>query len=260
MQSIDARFSTESLADKVTIITTTSPIKSNPRTDIIETSMASIYAIPSLRDCPQIIVFDGIDEEASNIDVKKRNYEEYKRRLVEIKEKSLKPYFKNTTFLFLDTWHHQALALREAMKLVKTPFVFLHQHDVVIVKNFDAVGLVRTMEENPTIKLVRLCNGENSPNWYDGPVDDKIRGIHYIPLVRSFRFADSEHFTTVKYYQDLVFPRVNGRNFAEYWMMEPNYKEHQQDMIDNHDLYGTYVYGKLGEPSYLRHLDGRNTE
>ena len=50
------------LDDKLTIITTTSPIPSNPSTEILEKSMKSIYNIRALRNCLKIIVFDGVKD------------------------------------------------------------------------------------------------------------------------------------------------------------------------------------------------------
>lgn len=255
------KFSEKSLADKVTIIITTSPIKSNPKTDIIEASQKSLFLNPSLRDCRKIIVFDGVNENGygENLADVKARYEEYKRRLIALTQDPSNPYFKNTTLLFLDEFKHQAWALEEAMKLVTTPFIYSHQHDVMIIRKFDVVNLIRTMEENPNIKVVRICNGENRPNLFDGPVDTHVEGISYVPLVRSFRFSDSEHFTTVKYYQEMVFPKVRGHNFAEHWMMEPDFLAHQREIIENHTLYGIYVYGRIGEPTCLHHLDGRHS-
>src|SRR3990167_1966809 len=57
------QFNHKSLADKVTIIVTTSPIKSNPRTHIIEQAEKGLFLVPSLRDCRKIIVFDGVRED-----------------------------------------------------------------------------------------------------------------------------------------------------------------------------------------------------
>jgi hypothetical protein len=144
------------------------------------------------------------------------------------------------------------------MKYVETPFIYSHQHDVAIIRNFDVVGIIRTMEENKNVKVVRICNGENFPNIFDGPVDTRVKGKSHVPLIRTFRFSDSEHFTTVKYYQEMVFPRVLGHNFAEHWMMLPDFNAQQQEMFKNHDLYGTYVYGTMHEPTCLHHLDGRH--
>ena len=168
-----------------------------------------------------------------------------------------KPHFHNTTLLFLDEFKHQAWALQEAMKLVETPYIYSHQHDVVITRPFDVVGIIRSMEANPNIKQVRVCNGETSPNYFDGPVDTYVDGVSFVPLLRTFRFSDSEHFTTVKFYKEMVFPKVKGYNFAEYWVMEPNFKEMQEEMIRNHAEWGTYIHGKPGSPSCLQHLDGR---
>lgn len=257
-----ASFSHESLAHKVTIITTTSPIKSNPSTRILEATQKGLYDIPSLRDCVNIIVFDGINENdyGDRLSDVRQRYNEYKAQVIELKKTNI--YFKNTVLLFLDKFHHQGRAVRAAMKLVNTPFVYVHQHDVAIVHQFDVVNLIRTLEENSYVKLIRIANGENCPNYFDGPVDTYVggNGIHYIPMIRTFRFADSEHFTTVKYYEDIVFPRDHGPNFAESWMMYPDFEKSQQEMVAHHDRYGTYVYGGIGHPSCLCHLDGRKSD
>ncbi len=251
------------LADKLTIITTTSPIASNPSTEIIEQSIKSLSKVEALIPCKKIIVFDGIRDQdehgycRKNIEQIRKDYDQFKKNMTALTEDTSNPHFQNTRLLFLPEFKHQAWALQEAMKHVDTPYVYLHQHDIIIIREFDAAGIVYSMECNPQIKLVRACNGENEPNDYDGPVDECVEGGSFVPLVRSFRFADAEQFTTVKYYEDMVFPRVKGHGFSEYWVMEPNFKQMQQEIIKNHSLWGTYIYGRLKEPTCLKHLDGR---
>lgn len=250
------------LADRLTIITTTSPIKSNPSTGIIEASMESLYRLHDLRPCRKIIVFDGVDKKNEiycRKDVKKiqADYQLYKENIIALTQDPSKPHFHNTKLLFLEEFSHQARALEKAMELVETPYIYSHQHDIVIIRPFDIRGIIRTMENNPNIRLVRACNGENGPNYFDGPVDTYVEGISFIPLVRTFRFSDSEHFTTVNFYKEMVFPKVKGHNFAEYWVMEPNFEKMQEEIIRNHAQWGMYIYGRLGEPTCLKHLDGR---
>jgi hypothetical protein len=250
------------LADRLTIITTTSPIKSNPSTAIIEASMESLFCLEELRSCRKIIVFDGVDKEneaycRKDITKIQADYQQYKENLIALIQDYSKPHFQNTTLLFLEDFSHQAWALQEAIELVKTPYIYSHQHDIVITRPFDVIGIIRTMENNSKIRLIRACNGENGPNYFDGPVDTYVEGPAFIPLVRTFRFSDSEHFTTVNFYKEMVFPRVKGQNFAEHWVMEPNFKEMQQEIIRNHSQWGMYIYGGLGEPSCLEHLNGR---
>lgn len=262
--SINFAANPQDLVKKVTVITATSPIKSNPKTDIIEATQKSLYLIPELRDCKKIIVFDGINEsntgycsipkDIANI---KHDYAQFKEKIIAFTQDPNNVYFKNTTLLFLDDWKHLAWALQEAWKFVETPFVYVHQHDIQIIKPFDVTNIIRTMEENPTVKLVRAPNGENRPNWFDGPVDTYIEGISYVPLVRTFRFSDSEHLTSKRFYEELVFPKVNGHNFPDQFIMEPDFKKHQQEIFDNFKLWGMYIYGSMGEPNHLHSLDGR---
>ena len=251
------------LNEKLTIITTTSPIPSNPSTAILEKSMKSIYAIKDLRNCQKIIVFDGVKDANEHYHCRKStekiliDYEQYKRNVQALVDDPSNLYFKNIKLLFLDKFSHQAWALKAAMKLVLTPFIYCHQHDIEIIRPFDVVGIIKSMEINPNIKLVRACFGENHPSYFDGPLDDHINGNALVPLVRTFRFSDVDHFTTVQFYEEMVFPRVTSPNFAEIFVMEPDFVGMQNEMLRNHDQWGMYIYGRLGEKTTIKHLDGR---
>jgi len=248
----------------LTIVTTTSPIKTNPSTDLIEKSIQSLYNVKAFIDCKKIIVFDNVEEEDlsfypnynKTLSEIKQDYGEFKKNIENLVKNS--PYFKDTKLLFLDSRKGQAWALEEAFKLVDTKYVFLHQHDFVFLEDFDVNGIMKTMDENTSIKVVRACNGENRPNYFDGPVDSKVNGVSYVPLVRSFRFSDNEHLTTVDYYKEHIFPLVTYKCFAEHFVMSPDFVQKRNEIEKNHDVWGIYIYGKMGQKTNLKHLDGRN--
>src|SRR6185437_10672058 len=134
------------LADRLTIITTTSPIRSNPSTAIIEASMESLFSLKELRSCRKIIVFDGVGPDVKyqrkDIQQVEEDYKRFKENMIALTQDPSKPHFKNTVLLFLEEFSHQAWALQKAMELVDTPYIYSHQHDIVITRPFDAIGIV----------------------------------------------------------------------------------------------------------------------
>jgi len=243
------------LCEKLTIITTTSPIPSHPSTEMLERTQKSLFIVPAFRGCKKIIVFDGIPSFQKGW---LENYEGYKQGVMRLLEEN--PYFQNTTLLMLDQYYHLALSLREAMRLVDTPFVFVHQHDFELIKSFDIVHLIESMEANPIIKHVRLNRFVNQPSEHDGKIDTYVEGANQfplkVPLLRTFAWSDNDHVSTTDYYWNFVFPKIKGKGPMEDFLHFALRRAVKKDK-KLHGFFGTYIYGNLGESPYIRHLDGK---
>ncbi len=236
----------DALCDKLTIITTTSPIPSNPDTRMLEETQKSLYKVPALRGCKKIIVFDGVPP---RLNYCKMAYEQYIHNVDKLTKEH--PHFANTILVINREWKHLAWSLREAMKHVDTPYVFVHQHDFSISRVPDVINLIASMDDNPNLKHVRLNRLRNLTNGWDGPVDDQIEGPCYVPLTRTFGWSDNDHFARVDYYWDFVFPKITRLGAMEWFLHNP------EKIKANHNSYGTYIYGAPGESPYLQHLNGR---
>ena len=241
----------ESLKDKVTIITNTSVMRSNPSTKLLEVTQKSLSIIPGFSECHRIIVFDGVHRRQRAF---KDNYEQYKQNVIELTKTH--PDFANTTLVFCKEHKHLALALKEGMDLVTTPFVFVHQHDFQIKKPVDSFGIIRSMEANPNLKHIRLHRRWNIVAGLDYRVDEEIEGPHYVPLCRTFGWSDNDHFTRKSYYDEFIFPKITKKWPME-WLINPLEKTLTQEDSKNHRIFGTYLYGKKGDGKYLLHLDGK---
>ncbi len=244
----------ETVAELVTVITSTNPIPSIPKTDYLLRAQRSLFKIPALALCKKIIVFDGIQPSFQDSRIKYRKYIQNVKALTETNQ-----YFANTELVICNSWVHLSGAIKQALEHVTTPFVFIHQNDLVINKKFDFNGLLATMVANPAIKHVKLTSGKinTQRQKWDGPVDDKIEGKHFVPLCRAFGWSDQTHLATVDYYKDFVLPQC-GRNFMERYL-HPAFKN---DILEKgkdraHALYGTYLYGDLNDGDYLYHSNGR---
>lgn len=248
------------VAEHLTFITTTNPIPSIPSTDIIYESMKSFYRVKELRGCKKIIVFDGIQP---GYEHRKEDYEQYKKNIKALTETS--PYFANTTLVFCPQWSHIAGAVKTALEQVRTPFIFLHQHDFLLQKDINVSSLVKTMRKNASIKHVRLNQWRNLPHKktgyhysFDGDVDSKVQGPCPIALCRTFGWSDNDHFARTDYYKDFVLPHCKFG--AMEWFMDAMLKKALQDHGDTgHDLFGTYLLGDIKDGRHIRHLDGRGT-
>lgn len=244
----------KTVADLITVITTTNPVPAIPSTKHIYPSQVSLCRIPALALCKKIIVFDGIQP---RFEARLKDYQQYKRNIVKLTQSD--PYFSNTTVVFCKKWVHLAGAIKEAMAHVTTPFVFIHQHDFVLQKDFDLNALIATMVANPYIKHVRLNRGLTNTEFIDweGPIDEVTDPTFFVPLCRTCGWSDNDHVTRVDYYQQFVLPKC-GRCAMEnvlHWALKHSISD--LGIEAGHQPFGTYLYGNLSDGNYFYHSDGR---
>ena len=225
---------------------------------MLEISQGSLYSIPELAECPKIIVFDGMPPKSrrkatSEYMQRQAAYEQYKRNVVDLTHSH--PNFQDAELVFCNEHLHLTLAIKEALKHVKTPFVFIHQHDFQLIKSFDVVNLLRTLEDSSNIKHVRLNRLSNRSNRYDRihPCDE----LSYVPLLKTYSWSDNDHFSPVSYYQDFVFKHVQKKIPMEH-ILHRMMRQMVREDPKSHALFGTYIYGRDFEGPYIVHLDGKN--
>ena len=239
------------IEDKLTLITSTSPIPSNPSTNMLEITQKSLFKNEDFAKCKKIIVFDGVPPGKEDMT---EAYEQYKANAVKLTQTS--PYFQNTELVFCEEHMHLSWALREAMKRVTTPFVFVHQHDFLLAKPVDVEGVIRSMEANPMLKHIRLSRRRNMRTYWDGMIDEKVPEPHYVPLCRTFGWSDNDHFSPLSYYQDFVFPRIPRKGPMERFL----HRQEKRGLRRNRkaqEIFGTYLYGPKGGGQYIVHLNGK---
>lgn len=243
---MSADLDNEAVANLITVITSTNPISSHPNTKYLHTVQRSLFRVPALRLCKKIIVFDGVKE--SN---QEESYSAYKERVIELTKSD--PYFANTELVFCPEWRHLTGALKLAMERVTTPFVLIHQHDLVLKKSFDLNGLLEKMMGDPSIQYVHFCVGPNSENAMAEEVEG--RGV---PLCRFFAWTDRTHVARKSYYENFVFPNCPGYTFMESVLCQMLLDEVAEKGPAAHSRYGTYLYGGLSDGCYILHLDARH--
>lgn len=244
----------KTVAEMITVITTTNPIPSIPSTGHIYPSQKSLFRIPAFALCKKIIVFDGIQP---GFEGRENDYEKYKKEILFWTETD--PYFSNTELIFCEKWIHLAGGIKEAIARVTTPYVFIHQHDFILMKDFDLNGVIATMEANENVKYVRLALPPANYHWlpYDPPViDEHIVGPSFVPLCRHFEWSDNDHIAPTSYYREFVLPRCGHGPMEIY--LDPALR-HARSEVGTlcHPIFGTYLYGGMKDGGYLYHSDGR---
>ena len=178
------------LEDVLTIIVTTSPIKSNPSTEVIEKTFESFtwagddFAVK----CRKVIVCDGcrrMDDVDSSEKVSRRhvnirqamrngivsesqseNYDQFKATLRQLcadaAAGSDSSPFCNTFVEELDSRHGYGFALRHALRhCVTTPYVCVIQHDRTFMRRTPMLEAMRAMWRNRYIKYITVSMRSN---------------------------------------------------------------------------------------------------
>ena len=190
------------LPDLLTVIVTTSPVRSNPSTALLEHTFRTFFnAGEGFLQCPKVVVCDGcriLEEEEkkddgeesgagcppkvtrkySNIKQNLRNgiasndqasdYTEFKRRLREIcHEADVSSPFVNTSVVELEERHGYGFALRHALRhCVSTPYVCVIQHDRTFMRETPIDEVIQVMQSNPGVKYVGI-NQKSNLNYFD---------------------------------------------------------------------------------------------
>lgn len=243
-------FDDHTVANLITVITTTNPIRSNPDTTYLRAVQRSLYRVPALRLCKKIIVFDGV--QPNKPPEVAEAYSQYKENVIELTKND--PHFSNTELIFCPDWRHLAGTIKLAIQQVTTPFILIQQHDLLLKKLFDLNGLIATMMANPLIKYVHFCEGPNNELW---AVDEVVEGEVFVPLCRSFGWTDRTHVASKDYYEQFVLPKCPELSAMEWTLNTLIAQGFDREGASIHSPFGSYFYGNLTDGKYILHLDAR---
>mmetsp|Transcript_32773 Transcript_32773/g.73712 ORF Transcript_32773/g.73712 Transcript_32773/m.73712 type:complete len:641 (+) Transcript_32773:56-1978(+) len=190
------------LPDLLTVIVTTSPVRSNPSTALLEQTFSTFFhAGKGFLECPKVVICDGcrilegeekkddgeesgagcppkVTRKYSNIKQNLRNgiastdqasnYTEFKRRLREICcEADVSSPFFNTSVVELEERQGYGFALRHALRhCVSTPYVCVIQHDRTFMRETPIDEVIQVMLSNPGVKYVGI-NQKSNLNYVD---------------------------------------------------------------------------------------------
>jgi hypothetical protein len=237
-----------------TVIISSNFIPISPSLAMINKTIQSLHHLQNLcPTSPLIITVDGMNAKLRS----KHHFPD--RRLAQYVQALKEAYNQD---------HHTILAsnrtigltncVQNAIKQVKTEFVYIIQHDMPFVQDINHAAILKTMDEYPDVlRLVRFnllhnekrsiedgtCYNETTPV-------DAINGIN---LIKTWIWSDNNHLTRKSYYEELfkLFQEKLGHNpyFMEWYMRGAGEK--------NCSYWGTFYYGRHGLPPTIGHLDGQ---
>lgn len=227
-----------------TVVITSSLIPTHPNMTILNSTYHSLNMLQGLRNgFPVLVTVDGLDPARSDNEENKKRLQEYVRNMRFTFRKN------GVKILTSYTYGHLTNSLKMAVELVDTEYVYVIQHDFPFVKPINHTALVASMRDNPQLQIVRFNKKRNQKMIGPG-CDVKIHS-HGMDYVLN-KWSDNNHFTTKKYYVDML-----GR-------LGPTPRAPESPMMyaqgSNCSLFGQYLYGGVGDGPYIKHLDGRNTE
>jgi hypothetical protein len=282
------------VADRITIIVTTSATISNPSTWLLEHVMASLVENePSLTNARKIIVCDGaisVDTSSSKVKFKSgrisseqaSQYEAYKDLVDElVSNESDHPAFRNAINLRLPSRHGFAFAVRKALESVTTPLVMVVQHDRYLCRAFGMEKLVSFMvdESEAASKGVEyVCLKSNATSDYINYVRSRYQ-MNIVPysrtlvsdndLVPLLFWYDSTHIARTSYYLDFVFGYIKGArgrfklrtgDFIEDKLGQCQLNTIKAQGMGEHARFGTFLLDDGEEMPIVRHASGRKLE
>jgi hypothetical protein len=240
-----------------TVIITSNFIPISPSLVMINKTIDSLKHLQGL--CPTSPLIITVDGMSSGLRRKHNNTDE---RLAQYIQALKETYNQD---------HHTILAsnrsidltnnVQNAMKQVKTEFVYVLQHDMPFVQDINHAAILKTMDEYPNVlRLVRFNDKTNKRRNVEGattcynettPVDS-INGIN---LIKTSIWSDRNHLTRKSYYEEMfqMFQEKLGRNprFMEMFMRDAGER--------NCSHWGPFYYGRHGLPRTIEHLDGHRT-
>lgn len=154
-----------SLADRMTIIITTSAVRSNPRTDLLRTVVGSFSRARGLAGCRIIIVADGPKLKPSGLYRPKQGfvdddglvrYDQFKENVSRLCGHPEEPYFRRAELLALDRRMGFGFAVKAGLERATTELVMVVQHDRMFLRQVDLQHAVRCFDNHPEVNYFML--------------------------------------------------------------------------------------------------------
>lgn len=283
---MDVKEATSTLADHVTVVVSTSPVKSDPDLELLHATFAS-FQLAGMSECRCILVCDyfgvGASRSGEHGGVRPQALiDNYRARIEAFKEAE---WAHHVDVLELESWHGFALGIRRALDLVVTPFVCVVQHDVAFKRVVDLCPVVKVMQQNVgRVNFVSLL--KTSTEKYRVGFRSRTRlevgepvswswdgGGETLQLIRLPQFLDSTHLAHVGWYteqyeKDLLHGAPIGRgqftedNLGQYMLQQALLNPRIEggasvgvlEVVAN---FGCWLYDDGTGASMVVHLDGR---
>jgi len=247
----------------LTIITMTNPRPSHPSPKIITQTILSTYIDKRLVGVRHIIAADGCPTDKAMLHRSWKKKWDGTRNLCPRFKKFLKNVFTDLAGVKIDLLvQPEAVGLgknlKRVMDLVETPYVFVQQDDMPMVREFNMTGLLLTMEADKNIWYVRF--GMPIIPAFDRNIKAYNKSGRYgVDLVSDANALDQNHVVTAESLRKCL----GALNDTSYDFRVPEDIFYSEPVLCKSS---GYLYGNIKDYSpmthskkYITHLDGRKS-
>lgn len=260
----------------ITVLIVTSPIRSNPSTQMLEEVLAGLCLIEELSAAQWLFVCDGFTIATGKQQprhkggvIAEEHIARYDKFIENVRELT-RARSNQCDILRLPERLGFGHAVKTGLESVRTPFVLVVQHDQRIVRPFDVSSVLHVMTQHPTqLKYVGLTSV--STQTYERYAPSKF-GIHVkstrefggIPLLPLIFFYDKPHIVPTDHYRNVIFGPdsvVKQGDFIEETYGVAMRRDIMKRGIKAQREYGTYQLDERDEAGvpliYVAHVNGR---
>lgn len=240
-----------SASELVTLVVTTSPIPSHPSLVLLRTLLNSFRKhLVDFENYNLLLVCDGFSRSDGKDQLCSK--EAYQQFLDSVQELCASGELGNCQILELKSCHGYGLALSAALAEVVTEFVFVVQHDWLLVKDVDLGPVVNAMDLDATIKYVGLQSlttldyARRMQLRYNLqlPPDRHLCGLRLVPQLLWY---DKPHLTRKKHYLEVVLPEAKMgvfQNPERRYGVDQMWPKllHAENLEEEHLRHGTFFW------------------
>lgn len=228
----------------ITILIPVSPIPSHPEPYVLQNTIDSIRE--RLPDSEIIVMFDGI---APQLMEYKKNYDTFvKNYLWHINFET-----SNITPIVFGKYSHQSNMVREALKLVKTPYILFCEQDTPLHNDIPFEDLIKPIASGYANTIRFHFEAQIHPEHKYLMLEETPTVIQGVPLLRTRQWSQRPHLSSTDYYIEIC---------KKYWDNQPRFIEHIMYGIivdGNHKEHLLHIYAPEGTLVRSLHTDGRRT-
>lgn len=275
------------VAKTLTLIISTSPAEHHCNVGLMLQVMRSLQANPALHLCRKLIVFDAMPGDADRQSAQAEGnladsgerwvphgndklaiaYDAYKKALKQACDQG-DPAMHEVELLFMPKWGHLVGTVRYAMENLSTPYVLLHQHDLLLSNNFTSSHVVSILQMlaqrkanyvllNRDVNFVRRSTqyfqaAPHRPDlwrvfWRKHHLE--LENLEHTALTPFVGYSDQTHLARTQWVKDCVLRRVGERKCCmEFTLHETLLLAwlHQKDKWEK-----TFMLGGMDDGPYI---------
>lgn len=238
----------------VTVLISTSPISTNPSTEVIEKSIESIKK--QLPGCEIIIMADGVRNEQSNFD---SDYQEFLRRILW----KCNLEWENVLCVVYEEHLHQLEMTRKTLEIVTTDLVAFVEHDMLFHdKKIDWYNILKLLRTDK-IDVMRFYFDKALEKLHSHiMLEMEPIEIDSVPLIRTAQWSQRPHIAKTEKYRQILRTYASERANC---MIEDAIHGKIASLYDEKGKAGwnenkIAIYAPGDDYSFAYHIDGRGDE